>query len=231
MSHDDVAQNKKSEVIINLYQDRFKQLRLGQECYKKGDFSKAVEYYSNYLSILAQFFDTQENRLNPELFDQKKDIGELLLISNVYWNLAKTYDKNSKFQHHTARCLEQFLKFTQGYKHEYANIRMFKNYINSGRPRNKKEFKRIYEKVKNKSFPCFIATYCFGNDSPITRQLRLLRDDLSGFWLGDAGIQFYHKHAPGLVNFFERHAKIKTFALPFIKSILSLFARFHEKLR
>ena len=231
MDQNDPAKNKKSEVIINLYQKRFKQLHIGQECYKKGDFAKTIEHYSNYLSILAQFFDTEESKLKPEFFNQKKDLGELLLLSNVYWNLAKIYDKNPKFQHQSVRCLEQFLKFTKGYKHQHSNARMLRNYINSNRPKNKKNFKQIYEKMEMGSRSCFIATYCFGYDATVTRQLRMLKEDISGNFLGDVGIEFYYKHAPGFISFFERHEKIKRFALPPIKNFLSLIAWFHHILK
>ena len=226
-----MTKKQKSEILIGLYQNRFKQLRLGQECYKKGDQAKSIEHYSNYLSILAQYFGTQENNLNPKFFDQKKDIGELLLISNVYWNLAKTYDKIPKFKYQLKRCLEQFLEFTHGYKHQHANARMLKNYINSGRPRNKKEFRRIYEKIKHHSSACFIATHCFGCDSPVTEQLRILRRDISGSFPGDSFIGFYYKYAPSLINFFDHHEKVQKTALPPIKIFLIIVAWFHQKLR
>ena len=231
MVHDDMKNNNKSEVIVNLYKNRFKQLRLGQECYKKGNLSKSVEYYCNYLSILAQFFDTEENKLKPELFDKKKDIGELLLISNIYWNLAKIYDKNPKFQHNSIIYLNQFFKFSMGYKYQYANARMLENYIKKSNPNNIKEFKRIYEKMRIKSAPCFISTYCFGYHASITEQLRLLKEDVSGNPLGDASIKFYYKIAPKLITFFEHHAYIKKIILPPVKTILFLIAWFHRVLK
>ena len=226
----DMAEEKQSEVIVKLYQNRFKQLRLGHECYKKGNLAKSVEYYSNYLSILAQFFNTKENDLNPHLFDRKKDAGELLLISNVYWSLAKVYDKKPKFHHHATKCLNQFLKFTQGYNHQYANARMLKNYIAKGKAKNAKEFKLVYEKIKINSRTCLVSTYCFGYDSPVTQQLRLLREDLSETCTGRAGIKFYYKHAPSLVAFLDRHKCAKKIALPLIKKILFLIAWFYRNL-
>ena len=228
MTDNDTSTNEPSEIVISLYQNRFKQMRLGQECYKKGDAAKAIEYYSNYLHILAQYFGTEEKNLRPEMFDRKKDIGEILLISNIYWNLAKTYDKNLKFQHQSTRCLEQFLRFTKGYKHQYANTRLLKNYINSGRPRNQKEFKRIYETIKTQATPCFVSTYCFGHDAPVTNQLRLLKKDISGNFLGDVFIKTYYQLAPGIVNYFERHVILKKTALPLIKKILFLIAKAHQ---
>ena len=230
MSNGDTRRNKKSEVITNLYQNRFKQLRLGQECSQKGNFAKAVEYYSNYLSILAQFHGITESQLTPEFFDQKKDAGELLLISNVYWSLAKTYDNNKQFQHHSQRCLNQFLKFTRGYKHQYANARMLKSYIHSGKPKNAKEFKRVYEKLKIHSPRCFIATHCFGYDDPVTQQLLLLREDISGNVFGDTLIKRYYQYAPSLIHFLEKHSKIKKIALPPLKYLLYLIAQFHQKI-
>ena len=230
MTDNSTREHEPSEVITNLYQNRLHQLRLGQEFYKKGDTAKAVQHYSNYLHILSQYFGTEENKLHPGLFDRKKNIGEILLISNVYWNLAKTYDKNIKFQHQAIRCLEQFLKFTKGFKHQYANTRILKNYINGGRPRNKKEFKRIYESIKVQSTSCFISTYCFGHDAPTTNQLRLLKKDISGNFLGDMTIKTYYQCAPSIIDCFECNSTLKKLTLPAIKKILLLIAKIHQNL-
>ena len=230
MAEKGTQQNKTSEIIINLYQNRFKQLSLGQECYKRGDISKSIEHYSNYLHILAQYFDTRESDLQPSLFDLKKDVGEILLISNVYWNLAKIYDKNPNSQNQSIHFLEQFLKFTKGQKHQHANTRILKNYINSGKPKNSKEFKRIYETIKTKSSPCFISTYCFGHDAFITNQLRLLKNDISGNLLGNTAVKLYYRYAPSAINLLENHLVLKSILLPIIKKILFIIAQTHRKL-
>ena len=214
--------------ILKLHQNRFKELRRGQEHLQDGELSEAAECYSRYLSTLAKFFEVEKEELKPELFDPEKDLRELLLISNVYWDLAKIYDKNSRLEHQMIKCLEQFIRFTSGYKYQYANARMIKNYLKRGKARHAQSFKSAYEKIKLESGSCFISTYCFGTSHPITLQLRLLKRDALKSSFGNFGVDLYYRFSPGIVDFFERSPRTQMIYLPFVKIILIIVAKIHQ---
>lgn len=230
------SNNKKKEeeprpaFVVRLYQDRFKQLRKGQEYSQKGDIPKLVECYSKYLNILAQFFNVKETQLTPELFDSKKDLSELLLISNVYWSLAKTYDRNSNLHDDSRQCLEQFAKFSSGFKYQYANARMIKNYIKRGKALNSKNFKTAYEKIRMDSPTCFVSTYCFGTNHPVTIQLRPLKRILIKNY-GGFLVDGYYRFSPLLVDFLESNYRIKKILLPVVKGTLFSLAKALSYLR
>ena len=77
---------------------------------------QAVDSYNKYLGILALYFDTTEDKLSPSFFDAEKDMTELLLISHAYWDLAKAYDRSPNLHRDCLRCLEQFTRFSIGFK-------------------------------------------------------------------------------------------------------------------
>src|SRR3712207_5824265 len=63
----------------------------GVRAYNQKKMSEAVRHFHTYLHILEDMKQVPEGGLRPSLFDSKKDIAELLLISGIYWDLAKLY--------------------------------------------------------------------------------------------------------------------------------------------
>lgn len=159
------------------YATRLGHLRRGQEHAAKNEISKAVENYLTYLKALETFFTVKEENLSPKLFDKKKDLTELLLISHVYWDLAKAYDKNPKTVKESNRCLNQFVKFSIGFKYQRLNSDILRKYIKKKIPRNEQIFKDAYDKIRVSSKGCYIATHCYGEQHPITSRLRDIRNE------------------------------------------------------
>lgn len=173
MSKKEQDQESKTDLINSrIYQERLKMLRKAQEFSQNEDIPHAVECYGQYLNALASYYKVDEQKLSPNLFDQEKDLAELLLISHVYWDLAKAYDRSPRLQLESIRCLDQFVKFTQGYKYQYANARMLKNFIRKRLAHNPKAFKQTYDRIQVESKGCFIATDIFGSNSEITNHFR-----------------------------------------------------------
>ncbi|MGB0453629.1 MAG: hypothetical protein ACPGJV_07925 [Bacteriovoracaceae bacterium] len=163
------------EIIRAAYQTRLGHLRRGQEHAAKNEISKSVENYLTYLKALETYFEVKEENLSPKLFDKQKDLTELLLISHVYWDLAKAYDKNPKTINEARRCLNQFVKFSIGFKYQRLNSDIIRKYIKKRLPRNVGIFKETYEKLRVASKGCYVATYCFGETSPEVIALRGFR--------------------------------------------------------
>ena len=107
-----IKASRKREQVAELYRTRLTHLKKAQLYIRDEHMAKAVDSYTKYLDILAIFFDTTEDKLSPTLFDAKKDVTELLLISHAYWDLAKAFDRSPNSQRECFRCLEQFIKFS-----------------------------------------------------------------------------------------------------------------------
>src|SRR6056300_1192111 len=123
------AEERVRRVALERYKNRLGILKAGMDLSAKENYKDAVQNYKSYLTILANYFKTEERLLNPKLFDQKKDLTELLLISQVYWDLAKIYDRNPNLFKDCERYLNQFIKFSTGYKFQYVNSEIKRKYI------------------------------------------------------------------------------------------------------
>lgn len=204
MSKNDTTENIRPEAIPKGYRDRLKILRKGQEFYQQDDIPKAVDYYTQYLMALAQFHKVEEPKLSPKFFDKEKELAELLLISHVYWDLAKAYDRSPNLHNESVRCLDQFVKFTTGYKYQYVNARMLRNYIRKRMAHNSKAFKQAYERIQVESKGCFIASDIYGFQHANTKELRDIKLRIVQTNSGRKLAEFYYQTiCPIYFNLFE----------------------------
>lgn len=195
----------KSESVLKLHRERLPALKKAQEFSAKGDIPKAVERYKFYLHALAVFHDVEEEKLDPSLFDAQKDLSELLLISHVYWDLAKAYDRAPSLHKEFLRCLDQFALFTQGYKFQHVNARMLKKFLRKKMAHNPQAFKDILDKIQVDSKGCFVASFSYGEDHLITHTLRDFKSLIAPYSLGKAFIDFYYSACPFILSFFRKH--------------------------
>jgi hypothetical protein len=168
----DQEEEKKPAAIREAYQKRLSHLKRAQEYSRADEIPKAVQHYNIYLNSLANWYSVKEEKLHPKLFDKDKDITELLLISHAYWDLSRAYDRSPKLLNEASRCLDQFVRFSTGYKFQHVNAQMCKKFLKKNQAYNEKLFKRAYERIEIKSKGCFVATECYGDLHPNTVLLR-----------------------------------------------------------
>jgi len=208
---------RKKKAINDLYKTRLSPLKKAMDISKKGKFKEALELYIEYLNILAQFHEIPEKSLSPRHFDHKKETTELLLISQVYWDMAKIYDKNPRLYKESERCLNQFSKFTVGFKYHFVNSEMLRRYIKQKHCNNAEVFKKVYGEIREKSGACYISSYCFGEFHSVTIDLRRFKALCQNSQEGRAFIGFYYKISPPFVSFCQSH--------PFLGMTFKLFLR------
>lgn len=193
MAVDPKAKNAEApEAIPKVYQERLKMLKKAQEYSAADEIPKAVEFYSQYLNALALFHKVDESKLDPKMFDQKKDLAELFLISHAYWDLAKAYDRSPNLHLESIRCLDQFVKFTIGYKYQYVNSRTIKAFIRMRLAHNPKAFQQAFERIHIESKGCFISSQLFGPSHPVTQDLRVFKNQLLKRSYGLNIVVFYY---------------------------------------
>jgi hypothetical protein len=205
--NEEQQEEKRPEAIVKAYRERLKSLKQARDYAAKGDIPKAVERYSTYLNTLANYFKTTEDKLSPTFFDSEKEISELLLISHAYWDLSKAYDRSPNLQNESLRCLDQFVKFSTGYKYQHINAQMMKKFIKRKQAHNLKAFQNAYQRIQVDSKGCFIATYSFGNDHYVTNDLRLFKAKIAKYSLGFKFIEVYYSLSPRVVNIFNSYPK------------------------
>lgn len=218
---------KLPKAVLLKYRERLRVLKRAQEFSKAEKVPQAVQCYQQYLKSLAAFHRVTEEQLRPALFNQQKEVAELLLISQVYWDLSKAFDRNPKLHHLSEKYLEQFIKFSLGYKYQYINAEMLRKFIKKGHAYNPKAFERAYEQIRVTSKKCYIATYAFGEEHFVTNDLRAWKSSLLNSRSGTLFVEYYYRVSPILVNIFEKHP---LFGLPLkhliVRPSIYLFSRF-----
>lgn len=214
------------EPVLKAYRDRLKSLKKAQEYRAMDEIPKAVQQYSHYLNVLAQYYDIPESSLSPALFSRENDLAELLLISHAYWDLSKAYDRSPSLTMESIRCLNQFVIFTHGYKYQYANSQMLKKYIRQKLAHNPKPFKDAYEKIRIEAKGCYIATYCYGSTDPVTKSLRAYRENnLSKHLGGRLFIATYQLVSPKIVTACNKAPFLNKFIEPVFQLLINLFIK------
>lgn len=197
-------EKKKPEGLTNAYRERLKALKQARQYSAVGDIPKAVERYSTYLYTLASYFGVTEDKLSPSFFDTEKEISELLLISHAYWDLSKAYDRSPNLHKESIRCLEQFVKFTNGFKYQHINAQMLRKFIKRKQAHNLKAFQNAYTKIQVDSKGCFIASYSYGTDHNVTNDLRVFKQSILRHRFGFKFVETYYNTSPIIVDILER---------------------------
>lgn len=219
-----ILDEKKREQVIELYRTRLTHLKRAQALVKDDRMAQAVDSYTKYLGILALYFETTEDRLTPTLFDPEKDVTELLLISHAYWDLAKAFDRSPNLQRDCFRCLEQFVKFSIGFKYQHVNAQIIRKFNNKKQAHNPKAFEAAYHKIQISSKRCYVAEMCFGELDDRTETLRSFKLAIAPYTFGKDFIDFYYRFSPSLVTFFEQRPVLKKISESFfIKPALNIF--------
>ena len=222
-NNDDLQAEKKREQVIAIYKTRLTHLKRAQLLVKDDKMVLAVDSYNKYLGILALYFDTTEDQLRPTLFDPEKDVTELLLISHAYWDLAKAYDRSPNLQRDCFRCLEQYVKFSIGFKYQHVNAQIIRKYNNKKQAHNLKFFEAAYHKIQISSKKCYIATSCFGENDTRTETFRQFKLTISAYDLGKNFIDTYYQFSPTIITYFNSSPRSKFFLESFfIKPLLNI---------
>ncbi|MGK5082306.1 CFI-box-CTERM domain-containing protein [Bdellovibrionota bacterium FG-1] len=178
----------------------------GVHAFQQNQIPLAVKSFLAYLRILEDWKGVGEGKLTPALFDPKLDVSELLLISGVYWDLARLYDrtKSPEKQNLFNIYLQKYILFSRGMRFEPVAAETLRKYIANDKCLHVAEFKAAYRAMGGKS-TCFVATALMDVCDPETLvTLRSFRDEqLARSEPGRAFIRWYYRHGPRLADWTE----------------------------
>ena len=211
----DTFSERTKRAIDKIHSNRFLTLKRAMNYSLSKNYQKAMEEYQNFFLIVAAYHNCNVGQISPSFFKKEKNITEIFLLSQAYWDLSKIYDKDPKFSGQVAKNLQKFLEFSQGTKFEYANSKMVRKYLLSANCRNKNEFEKVHKILNKNADKCFVATYCFGEDHKVTKDLRLFKHHILRFSWGKRLVEIYYKFSPKLLKFCIKY--------PFLGVPLKLF--------
>jgi len=185
---------------------RFDIARNGLAAYKNHQFAEAVRNFSKYIAILEELHKSGPGGLVPDHFDSKNDQGELLMLSGIYWDLVKLYDRTKsdakvgEFHHY----LKKYILFSKGFPHQPLCAEAVRKYVTSGKPVHTSDFRAAYKEL-NPNF-CFIASSLVDVLDELTiPRLRSFKDQiLVRNQIGRAGVISYYHAGPYLAAIIDR---------------------------
>ena len=218
-------ERERALVLKHKVSTRITNVRMGKEAFKGGDFLTAIRKYSEYLETMAELhkaagmFD-----LKPGHFNKSQDLTEMMMISHIYFELAKVYDATGKFQEECGKCLEQFVLFSANQPFQVVNSEMIRKHMRKFKFKNHEKFLSSYQQIFVQSRKCYVATMCFGEQHETTEKLRDFKR-----WLltQPGGIQFtrcYYVLSSRLVEFLSKHPRMACLFVKFSAPMLTWFS-------
>lgn len=185
-----------------LHDKRLDFAKKGFKLFRDHHVLEAVQNYHTYIKILEEWKQVPEGGLRPDHFHLEKDKAELLLLTGIYWDLVKVYDR-SKGPNATKdfkRYLEQYIIFSRGTQHGGIALETIRKYMISNKPRHKAEFKNAFKRLGGTD--CFVVTSLLDLvEFETLENLRSFRDlKMSKSVLGRFLIHLYYLVGPTLAS-------------------------------
>lgn len=201
-----------------LWVKRIEVAKKGIKYYEQSKLPEALRTFKDYLSILETRFAVGPNGLSIGLFDSKKDAGELLLLTGIYWDMAKIYDHMKGHTAELRNCLNKFIEFSVDRPHIILASEAIRKYIASGSAVHVQDFKNAHHVLQSHLARCFIATATFGPGAVEVDILRRFRDErLVRSALGRAFVSAYYRISPPIARALIR----APWATPPVRAVLS----------
>lgn len=218
---------RRKAALQKKYAQRITIARQGRDAFMQKDFLTATKKYNEYLSILSESNDVEDVfALSPSMFDNKKEVTEMLLISHVYWEIARINEMTPKLQKNFKKALHQFVKFTINQPYQVFNAEMLRKYIKKNKSATSSPLlNEAYQQIFVQSKKCFIATTCFGEAHPVTQELRSFKKVISRKKLGIKFIELYYRFSSPMTHFCEQNHFAKFLLTVLARPILTFLAK------
>ncbi len=174
--------------------------RQGISALSRDEPGEATKYFLVYLKALERAKKVESGRLTPSVFDAKTEMAEMVLLTGVYWDLARIYDRTrgkenvQKLQFY----LNQYVYFAKDATYKALCAETLRKFLVAEKALHRGEFKAAYKRLGGTT--CFIASSLMDLSGPETMpRLRRFRDHflLRNSW-GRRMVHFYESVSPAL---------------------------------
>lgn len=183
------------ENYVAKFNKRMEFAKQGVAALKAKDYKSALQYFHLYIEILQKGKGGGE--LTPKSFDPKSDAAEMLMLTGIYWDMSKIYDKiPTKDKAKLNYFIDKFVLFSKGASFQRLSVEMLRKFLTNEEPKNRALFKEAY--IKLGGGKCFVATaveeHC--ELSTVTTLKRFRDEILLKNFLGRSFTRFYYKTGP-----------------------------------
>lgn len=219
-------EREKMLILKHKFENRITITKIGKEALDSGDYATALQRFVEYMQVMSDVKKTKDfYSLKPGHFDSKKDLTEMLLISHIYFEMARIYDAVPKFQEDSKKCLDQFVIFSANQPYQVVNSEMIRKYLKKSIFKNPDVFRGAYEQIYVQSKKCYVVTFCYGSNHDITNQYRELKSLMLESRIGREFVRIYYKNSSELVAKWEDSRLMHAFAKIVLKPALLLFSK------
>lgn len=219
-------EREKMLVLKHKFENRITIAKFGKESLDAGDYSTALQKFVEYMQIMADVKKVPNvYGLKPGHFDSRKDITEMLMISHVYFEMARIYDAVPKFADESKKCLEQFVTFSANQPFQVVNSEMIRKHLKKSVFKNPDAFRAAYEQIYVQSKKCYVVTFCYGDQHPVTQEYRELKDWLLQFTWGQRLVRSYYCYSSELVPRWEGNKLAHFISKVMFRPVLHLFSK------
>jgi hypothetical protein len=223
-----LAREERERMVIlkHKFENRITITKFGKEALDKGDYSTALQRFVEYMNVIADIKKVKDfYAVKPGHFDPRRDITEMLLISHLFFEMARLYDAVPKLHEDSKKCLDQFVAFSTNQPYQVVNSEMIRKHLKKSKFKHADVFRAAYEQIYVQSKKCYVVTFCYGNDHAITQDYRLFKEWLLDYSFGRELVRHYYAHSSVLVTRWENNAFMRIFARILLSPILVLFSK------
>lgn len=205
----ELAQKEAERKRENL-RKRLEVVRGGVDNLTAESYGEATKSFLTYLRLLEMSKGVSPKGLHPSQFDAKQELPELVLVTGIYWDLARTFDrlKSNKRQREHAHYLEQFVVFARNAQHKPLCAETLRKYLAADKAVHRADFKAAYKQLGGNT--CFVASSLLDLSDPDTLpRLTRFRDERlvltgPGRWF----IRKYEWMAPVVSGWLDRSPRV-----------------------
>ena len=198
----------------------------GKMALDAGDYSTALRNFTEYLSIMSEIKEVREYyELKVHMFDPKKDLTEIFMISQILFEMARLYDAVPKFQPASQKCLDLFVHFTANQPFQVVNSELVRKSLKRSSFKNPETFRGAYQQIFVQSKKCYIVTFCYGEEHEITRRCREFKDWLLKYEFGQTLVRIYYQLSSTAIPVCEKNFWLKSTTRFVAKPALLIFSK------
>jgi hypothetical protein len=219
-------EREKRLILKHKFDTRITVARFGNESREVKDFSGALRKFTDYLQVMGEVKGVQDiYSIKPQHFDSKKDVTEMLMISHIYFEMAKMYDAVPKFHDESKRCIDQFVLFSVNQPYQVINSELMRKHLKKTQFKNPEVFRQAYIQIFVQSKKCYVVTFCLGGHHPVTQDFRALKDIMLEYRTGQELVRLYYKYSSVSVLRWEGKALPGFTGKWIIRPLLVLFSK------
>lgn len=207
-------------------ENRITVARFGKESLDTGDYGAALKRFVEYMTTMAESRGAKDMyQLRTSHFNSKAEITEMLMISHLYFEMARIYDAVPKFHDEVQKCLDQFVHFSANQPYQVLNSELIRKYLKKSQFKNPMMFRHAYHQIYVQSKKCYVVTFCYGDQHPITQDYRALKEKLLDYPWGRDFIRHYYRISSRLVPMWEHDPKMRFVGKFLVSPVLLLFSK------